>query len=224
MFLNLALAIVVAIVTPTAGPTAAPSPGERELPTIITVISSPYCNSLADHFNGALLPMLANDRVLESTSTQLDKVNAMSDSLNYVQLFLEARDNLGREQETLNRSLAGIQRNIVALREGAKLTTDPQATAEITQASWQLQTAYDHQRQLSIDLYNMYQDMLNYPIQRYNPGLGGFNKENATEPEAMRNIKSYLKFDSQRETIDKSEDQAVDTAYGAAQTYCVPKK
>jgi hypothetical protein len=220
MFLNLALAVIVAAVTPTA----APSPGERELPTIITVIASPYCNSLADHFNGALLPMLANDRVLESTSVQLDKVNAMSDQLNYVQLFLEARDNIGREQDTLNRSLAGIQRNIVALRDGAKLATDAQATAEVTQASWQLQTAYDHQRQLSIDLYNLYQDMLNYPIQRYNPGLGGFNKENATEPEAMRNIKSYLKFDSQRATIDKSEDQAVDTAYGAAQTYCMPKK
>lgn len=221
MFLNLALAVIVAVATPTP----APSPGERQLPTIITVIASPYCNSLADHFNGALLPMLANDRVLESTNTQLDTLNGISDNqINYVQQFLEARDNLRREEETLNRSLAGIQRNIVALRDGAKLTTDPQATAEVTQASWQLQTAYDHQRQLSIDLYNLYEDMLNYPIQRYNPGLGGFNKENATEPEAMRNIKSYLKFDSQRTTIAQNEDQAVDTAYGAAQTYCMPKK
>src|SRR5271166_3990141 len=110
MFLNLGLAVIVAVATPTA----APSPGERQLPTIITVIASPYCNSLADHFNGALLPMLANDRVLESTSTQLDTINGLSDNqINYVQQFLEARDNIGREEETLNRSLAGIQRNIV---------------------------------------------------------------------------------------------------------------
>ncbi len=220
LFLNLLLSVVVAIVTPTA----APSPGQRELPTIITVIASPYCNSLADHFNGAMLPMLANDRVLESTSTQLDDLNVLFHQTNYVQQYLQVRDQIGREELTLNRSMSGIQRNIVALREGAKLSTDPQATAAITQASYQLQTAYDHQRQLSIDLYNLYQDMLNYPIQRVNPGLGGNNVQELYQPPAMRDVKGYLHFDKQITTIDKSEDQAVDTAYGAAQTYCIPKK
>jgi hypothetical protein len=220
MLLKLTLAAVVAIVTPTAGP----SPSQRDLPTIITVTSSPYCNSLAAHFNGAMLPMLANDRVLESTGTQLDDLTVLFHQTNYVQQYLEVRDNIQREELTLNRSLAGIQRDIVALREGAKLSTDPQATAEITQASYQLQTAYDHQRQLSIDLYNLYQDMLNYPIQRANPGLGGNNLRETYQPPAMRDVKGFLHFDSQLATIDKSEDQAVDTAYNAAQTYCAPKK
>lgn len=217
-FITVLLAVVVAVPSPSA------SPGERELPTIVTVISSPYCNSLAHNFNGAMMQMLANDRILAETSVQLDDINTLFSDTNYVQEYLHVRDNIFREEVALNKSMAVIAQHISALREGARLTTDPQATAQITQASWQLQTAYDHQRQLAIDLQNLYQSMLNYPIQRANPALGGFNEREMTEPADMRNVKIYLHFDNQISAIAKSEDQAVDTAYSAAQTYCVPKK
>jgi hypothetical protein len=217
------LAILLSVVLAVAVPTSSPPP-PRELPTIITVVSSPYCNSLADHFNGALLPMLANDRVLEETNVQLEDLNMVFHQLNYVQQFLHIRDSILREETTLNNSLATIQHHITQLREGAALTTDPKAQAEITQASWALSTAYDRQRQLSIDLQHLYQTMLNYPISRVNPALGGFDPREMAEPAAMRDVKSYLHFDNQRAVIGQSEDQAVDIAYNAAQTYCVPKK
>ena len=58
MFLKF-IAVTLAAVLP------APSASPHEPKTIITVISSPYCKSLAEHFNNALVPMLANDRTLD---------------------------------------------------------------------------------------------------------------------------------------------------------------
>jgi hypothetical protein len=221
LLLNLFTALL-AVVLPNPSPSA--SPGERELPTIVTVISSPYCNSLADHFNGALVPMLANDRVLEGTSVQLDTLNTLFHQTNYVQQYMHVQDQIERQETILNESLAGISRNIVTLRDGAALTTDAQAKAEVTKASWELQTAYDHQRQLAIDLMNLYLAMRNYKVNYANPPMGGFSEREMTESQAMRDSKNWLHFDSQRAVIAQSEDQAVDTAYLAAQTYCVPKK
>jgi hypothetical protein len=221
LMLNLLTALLVAVI-PSPSPSA--SPGERVLPTIVTVISSPYCNSLADHFNGAMLPMLANDRVLDGTSVQLDTLNTVFHQTNYVQQYLHVRDAIERQETTLNDSLAGISLNISQLQDGAALTTDPKAKAQVTQAVWDLQTAYAHQRQLAIDLMHLYQAMLNYNIARANPAMGGFSEREMTEAAAMRDSKSWLHFDNQRAVIDRSEDQAVDIAYTAAQTYCVPKK
>jgi hypothetical protein len=221
VLLNL-LTALVAVVVPNPSPSA--SPAERELPTIVTVISSPYCNSLADHFNGAMAPMLANDRVLEETSGQLDTLNTVFHQTNYVQQYMHVQDAIERQETTLNDSLAGISHNIALLHAGAALTTDAQAKAQVTNAVWDLQTAYDHQRQLAIDLMNLYLAMRNYHVNYANPAMGGFSEREMTQPQAMRDSKSWLHFDAQRGVIARSEDQAVDTAYLAAQTYCVPKK
>jgi hypothetical protein len=221
LLLNL-LTAVVAVVLPNPSPSA--SPAERVLPTIVTVISSPYCNSLADHFNGAMAPMLANDRVLEETSGQLDTLNTVFHQTNYAQQYMHVQDAIERQETILNDSLAGISRNIAMLHDGASLTTDAQAKAQVTNAVWDLQTAYDHQRQLAIDLMHLYQAMRNYNVNYANPAMGGFSEREMTQPQAMRDSKSWLHFDAQRSVIARSEDQAVDTAYLAAQTYCVPKK
>lgn len=218
--------LILAGLLAVAVPTSSPAPAERQLPTIITVISSPYCNSLADHFNGAMLPMLANDRVLESTSVQLDDLNSLFNhpEPDYVQSYVKVRTQIGREETILNDSMAGIAQQIVALRDGARLNSDPQATAQVTKASWDLQAAYDHQRQLAIDLENLHHSMMTYNIFRANPAMGGFSESEMMAPADMRDVKSYLRFDNQRATIGQNEDTAVDIAYSAAQTYCAPKK
>jgi hypothetical protein len=168
--------------------------------------------------------MLGNDRTLDATSVQLDNLNTLFNEPNYVQRFLHVRDNLLKEETALNESLEQIQAEINRLRDGSRLTTDPQAAAQIHEAAQDLQTAYDHQRQLAIDLQNMYQSMQRYPITRVNPALGGFDPQEMSEPPEMRDVKSYLKFNSQRGTIATNEDKAVDIAYTAAQANCVPKK
>ncbi len=82
----LALAIALAGAAPSPQPSASPS--ERpELKSIVTVISSPYCNALAEHFNAALKPMLANDRVFDAVGVQLDDMNDMFDHPDYANRF-----------------------------------------------------------------------------------------------------------------------------------------
>jgi hypothetical protein len=215
--------ILILLTSLLAVSTPAPAPTPRELKTIITVISSPYCNSLADHFNGAMKPMLANDRTLDGVSVQLDDVNTLFSQPDYVQRFLHVRDTLLKEETALNESMASIQSEINQLRSGAALTTDATAASQIRDTSQDLQTAYDHQRQLAIDLQSMYESMLNYPITRVHPALGGFDPYEMAQPPEKRNVKSYLRFDGQRDIIATNEDKAVDIAYTAATTNCVPK-
>jgi hypothetical protein len=210
---NLAAAILAAL------PSPSPAPGAPK--TIITVVSSPYCKSLAEHFNGALVPMLDNDRTLDATSVQLDDMNSMFDQANYVQQFLHIRDALGRQETKLNQSLAAIQREINMLRDGSVLSTDPQAQAEVHEAAQDLQTAYDKQRQLSIDLQNLYITLLRYNPNRLNPTLGGFDEQDMIAASNARDIKSYLHFDAQRDAISTNEDKAADSALATAQKYCV---
>ena len=208
---------MLAVALPTASPTPEP------IKTIVTVVSSPYCRSLAEHFDDALVPMLANDRTLDAAGVSLDSINTLFKQPDYVQRFVQTRENLGREETVLNTSLAAIQQQINELRGGSTLTTDPQAAAAVHQAAQELQTAYDKQRQLAIDLQGTYQAMLDYPITRVNPALGGFDPQEMSEPTAMQNVKTYLRFDGQRDVIARSEGKAVDVAYAAAQTYCTPK-
>jgi hypothetical protein len=223
MLITKLFAALLAVMLPVPSPSAsAASP--RQLRTIITVISTPYCNSLANHFNAALVPMLGNDRTLDGASVQLDNLNALFNEPNYEQRFLAVRDRMGKQVTVLMESLDEIQREINQLRDGSRLTTDPQAAAQVHQAAQELQTAYDKQRQLSIDLQGMYQAMLRYPITRVHPALGGFSQSEMALPADAKNVKSYLKFDSQRATISSSEDKAVDIAYTAAQANCIPKK
>jgi hypothetical protein len=217
MFFLKLLTAILAVVAPT------PSPTPRALKTIITVVSSPYCNSLAQHFNGALVPMLANDRTLDQVSVQLDSINTLFNYPDYVERFLHARDKLGRQETELNQSLAAIQREINELRDGSKLTTDPQAAAQVREAAQDLQTAYDKQRQLSIDLQGMYEAMLTYPIARVQPALGGFDPQEMAMPADERNVKSYLRFDGQRDVIARNEDKATDVALAVAENTCTKK-
>jgi hypothetical protein len=218
MFILNLISAILAVIVP--GPSASPQVPK----TIITVVSSPYCNSLGDHFNGAMLPMLANDRVLDGVNVQLNDMNAMFNGPNYVQEFLQIRDTVGRQETILNRSLAGIQREINALREGAALSTDPKAVADIHSAAQSLQTAYDKQRQLAIDLQNLYESLLQINPSRLHHTLGGFDEQDMVAPADARDIKSYLRFNGQRDVIATNEDKAADVALDAAETYCTPKK
>jgi len=218
MFFAQVMAVLLAAALPT------PSPAPHEPKTIITVTSSPYCRSLAQHFNNALVPMLANDRTLDGVSVQLDDMNNMFEGPNYVQQFLNIRDTIGKQETVLNRSLAEIQLEINQLREGARLSTDPQAQSEMHDAAQDLQAAYDKQRQLAIDLQNLYITLLRYNPNRLHPTLGGFDEQDMIAPKESRDIKSYLRFDGQRDVIAINEGKATDIALTAADNYCSGKQ
>ena len=70
----------------------------------------------------------------------------------------------------------------------------------------------------------MYEAMLDYPITRVHPALGGFDPQEMRMPADERNMKSYLRFNGQRDMIAINEDKATDVALATAQTYCVVQK
>jgi hypothetical protein len=213
MFLSALLALVVAV-------SPAPSPTARTLKTIVTVISSPYCNALAEHFNSAIIPMVANDRVFDVVDVQLDDMNDMFKYPDYANRFLDLRTKIVKESGTLDASLKAINDQVFALHQSASLTNDPQAAKEMLDAAAALRDAYVHQFQLSTDLTGLAQSMMRYNVLRGPHPLGGWTPYENTLPSAEKDIKSYLQFGSQREKIDQGEDKAVDIAYTAATTHC----
>ncbi|MEO6834979.1 MAG: hypothetical protein ABI231_03615 [Candidatus Tumulicola sp.] len=221
MFASALLAAALALLP--AGPaTAAPaaSATPRALKTIVTVVASPYCNALAEHFNGALLPMLANDRVFDVVSVQLDDMNDMFNYPNYVNRFLDLRTKTVKESGTLIESLKPMQRQIDGLRQSATLSSDPAAAQQMRDAATQLQQAYNHQFQLSTDLTSLAQGMIDYDVERGPHPLGGWTPAQQAMPADEKNVKVYLHFDKQRVSIDDAENRAVDIAYAIAQTRC----
>ncbi len=204
----------------------APSPAPREPKTIITVISSPYCKSLAEHFNDALAPHAGQRPHSGSRQRSARRLQHDVQRTDYVQQFLHIRDALGRQETELTESLAAIQREINELRDGSRLTSDPQAVAQIHEAAQELQTAYDHQRQLSIDV----QELIPVDAAVRNPQQDSIRRSAASirkiwpRPPTRATSKVYLRFNEPaRPVISTHEDKAADVALNAAQTYCVPK-
>jgi hypothetical protein len=210
----LLLAAAIASPTPSAAPTAPP------LKTIVTVISSPYCNALAQHFNSAYVPMNANDRVFDGVNVQLEEMNDMFNYPDYANRFLDLRTKVVKESDTLVKSLRPMQQQIDALRDSASLSGDLAAAKEMRDAAAQLQQAYNHQFQLSTDLTSLAQAMMDYDITRGPHPLGGWTPALQAMPADEKNVKVYLHFDKQRASIDDAETHAVDIAYSIAQNRC----
>ena len=217
----LAALLVVALVAPaTASPSPAPAPTARPLKTIVTVVSSPYCNALASNFMGAFVPMHGNDVTFDSVSVQLDDMNEMFKYPDYANRFLDLRTKIVKESDALIKSLHPIRLQIDALRQAASLSSDPAAAQEMRDTAVQLEAAYQHQFQLSTDLTSLAQSMLQYDITAGVHPLGGWTPQEQAMPADEKNIKVYLHFDKQRTSINDAEGRAVDLAYDIAQTRC----
>ncbi|MGB8518992.1 MAG: hypothetical protein WCD38_02400 [Candidatus Tumulicola sp.] len=214
------LAVALALPVTAPSPSPAPSSSPRDLKTIVTVISSPYCNALAQHFNGALVPMLGNDRVFNSVSVQLDDMNAMFNYPDYANRFLDLRTKIVKESDSLVKSLYPIREQIDQLNQAASQSQDAAASKQLRDAASQLQDAYRHQFQLSTDLTSLAQSMLQYDVTAHPHPLNGWTLQEQAMPADEKNIKVYLHFDKQRTSIDSAEDKAVDIAYDIAQTRC----
>jgi hypothetical protein len=232
---SLVLVFALLMPVPSASPSVSPSPSagpgvsvtpdasaspRTPLKTIVTVKSSPYCSALEDHFNSALVPMIANDRVFTAVDTQLDDMNNMFKYPNYIDRFVVLRTKLLKETGVLENSLKPIQQQIDALRNSATLSTDPAEQKQMRDAASQLQDAYKHQFQLSTDLTGLAQAMMQYNIFRGSAPLGGWTPYDNTLPEDEKNIKSYLKYGKQLKSIDDAENGAVDIAYAIATDHC----
>lgn len=206
---------------PTPSPSA--SPAVSTLKTIATVRSTPFCNNIAEHFNAAVVPMLANDRDFDQIDVQLVNLNDVFHHADYQNRYAGTRVKLMKYVDTIQRSLPEIQHQINQLRNGEKLTTNPQEAKQLHQIAEKLQLAYNKQFQLDTDLTGVVQAMMSYQP----PADLDVAQEELAEqqmPKDMRDIKSYLRFDGQRDVIDQSENAAADSAIDLVTNHCSVQK
>jgi hypothetical protein len=221
-----ALALLLAFIPPpvvsTSPSTASPAPASSTSPlhTIATVKSSPYCTSLVTHFNGAMRPLIANDYSLDRVDDQLIDLKSVFNSPNYAQKYTTVRVQMIKLVGDIEKRLPGEQTEVNNLRDGEKLTKDPAEAAKMHKLAEKMQQAYNHQFQLANDLLSLAQGMMQYdPLAGDHP-LGGQDAETLAMPDDMKDMKSYLKFDGQRDVIRTAESDAGDIAYDIATSDC----
>ncbi|HET7815315.1 MAG TPA: hypothetical protein VFL13_13195 [Candidatus Baltobacteraceae bacterium] len=191
--------------------------------TIVTVKSTPFCNSLGQHYNAAAGPMLANDRDLDRINVQLMNFDDMFHHPDYQIRYSDTRVALMKYVSEIVKSLPAMQREINQLRTGESLTTDKAEAAQLHQVAEKMQLAYNKQHQLATDLSGVIQSMMDYRP----PADLDISQEELAEagmPQEMRSVKSYLRFDGQRDVLAQAEDAAANLAIDLASTHCLEQK
>ena len=203
-----------------ASPAPSPSPAPRgRLKTIATVRSSPFCNSIAAHFNAAVQPMLANDRELDAVDVQLVDLDDVFHHADYQIRYAGIRVTLMKQVGQIRGSLPFIQQQVNLLREGERLTADPKQARQLHLIAEKLQQAYNKQMQLATDLTGVVQTMMSYQP----PEDLDVSQEELAEqsmPKDMKDLKSYLRFDGQRDVIGQAENDAADSAIDLVSNHC----
>lgn len=203
-------------------PTPSASPVPSQLKTIVNVRTTPFCNAIAQHFNAAVEPMLANDREFDRIDPELVNLNDVFHHADYQTRYFTIRVRLMKYLNSIRSSLPQIQAQINQLRSGERLTEDKAAAKDLHQVAEKLQLAYNKQFQLQTDLTGVAQTMMSYQP----PNDLDVSQEELAEqsmPKDMKDIKSYLRFDGQRDVIDRSENAAADSAIALVQTHCAAK-
>ncbi len=167
--------------------------------------------------------MLSNDRSLDQVDTQLVDFNDVFKHGDYQIRYSNIRIKLMQQVGDIEKSLPLIQQQINALRQGETLTKDPQEATAIHQVAENLQLAYNKQMQLASDLTGVVHAMMDYEP-RGDADSYQNEMQDAQMPQQMRDIKSYLRFDGQRDVIDQSENAAADAAITLVQAHCTVNK
>lgn len=206
---------LLAAAIPSPGPSTSAAPK-----TIVTVKSSLYCNALARHFNAAFVPLLANDRTFDGVDQDLVDINALFSKPDFQMRFVDTRRKLMASVKSIEGSIDGIDGQINALAAAEATTNDPAAAQALRSSVDELRRAYVRQRSLLFDVQGVVQTMMDYDITNRDHPLGGNALSDLGLPADAKDLKSYLRFDGQRDVIAAAEEKAVDTALDAATAYC----
>ena len=214
---SIALGLTIAMAAPAA---PSPTPAPSQLKTITSVRATPFCTSIAQHFNAAVQPMLSNDRSLDQVDTQLIDLNDVFNHFDYQIRYADTRAKLVKYVGDIDKNLPFIQEQINQLRQGEKLTTSADDSKTIHQIAEKLQLAYNKQHQLATDLQGVIQAMMDYQPQGDPTDIRN-QMATLNMPKEMRDIKSYLKFDGQRDVLNQAENAAADSTIDLVTKTCV---
>lgn len=209
-----------------AAPVPSPTPSMQpasQLKTIVNVRTTPFCNAIAQHFNAAVEPMLANDRDFDQVDVQLVDLNDVFHHPDYQIRYAGIRVQLLKYVDRIRASLPQIQQQINQLRDGEKLTKDPQEGKQLHLIAEKLQQAYNKQFQLATDLTGVVQTMMSYEPPA-DLDIAQSELAEQSEPNDMKDLKNYLRFNGQRDVIDQSENAAADSAIDLVQNHCSVQK
>jgi hypothetical protein len=167
--------------------------------------------------------MLGNDASLTQVDTQLVDLNDVFNHPDYQIRYGNIRIKLIKYVSDIQKALPLIQQQINQLRQGETLTKDAQDAHDIHQVAEKLQLAYNKQMQLATDLTGVIHAMMDYQPQG---DADSFQNQLAAQqmPKDMRDIKSYLRFDGQRDVIDRAENAAADSAITLVERRCAVNK
>ena len=163
--------------------------------------------------------MMANDRTLDLVEVQLDDLNDVFNKPDYAIRYAGERAKMIDYVGKLQKNLPYIQQQINLLRNGETLTKDADESHAMHMLAEKLQLAYNKQYQLATDLTGVTQAMMQF---RPGPDADSVQNQLATSwmPADMRDIKSYLRFNGQRDVIADAEDKSADMALDIAGKYC----
>lgn len=167
--------------------------------------------------------MLANDRSFDQVDTQLVDLNDVFQHGDYQIRYSDVRIKLIKYVGEIQKSLPFMQQQIDQLRQGEGLAKDPADARSIHQIAEKLQLAYNKQLQLATDLTGVIHAMMDYQPQG-DPSTFQNQMSTLELPQEMRDIKSYLRFDGQRDVIDQAENAAADSAITLVENRCAVNK
>ena len=150
----------------------------------------------------------------------MEKINTLFDTLDYVSRFTSERLRMENYVGSLLDSLPEMQTQINQLRAAQALTADPARSAEMHLLAQELQRAYDKQQQLSIDLLGVVHAMMDYDIMSVKRQTPMERLEALSAPSDARDVKSYLRFNGQRDRLADAESRAAVIALDIQENVC----
>lgn len=222
-FIATALTALLFAATPAPKLSPRPSPSPLPTPKLRTILienATPLCSALGRHFDGIVQPMLVNNGTLDAVDVQFGSLIKAFKSPDFAQQYYQMRTKLIDEVGRLNKSLPHMQDQINRLRNSERLASKPEDAKRFHDLAEQLQEAYDKQMQLSVDLHGVVQGMMQYDPLDYDHPINGFTFSDAAKPADMKDIRSYLRFNGQRDVMRRAENKALDIALDIVATVC----
>jgi hypothetical protein len=194
-------------------PSAAPKELLKEIGHVKAV--TPFCKAFVTHFNNSAQLMTSNDEQISYIDFTFGNIDKRFTELGGELRFYEDRVRLMAWVKTVQQHIPVLQDEINQLRRSAALTIDPGTAKAAREVATQLQTSLDKQKQIANDALGVIHAMIDVTDGKTKPDLGSrWDHEvyDATTPQAMRDVRSYLKMDKQLGRIGDAESAAMNGA------------
>jgi hypothetical protein len=215
-------------------PTATPKEPLREIGRVRAITS--FCKAFITHFNNSAKLMIANDAEISYVDFTLGNLEKhFKQQVGGDLVLSDDRVKLMAYVKALQQQLPQLQEQINQLRRTAALTKDPEEAKQAREVATQLQKSYDRQHQIELDTLSVIHVMMEMAASK-GEGPSSFTQMLAastptfatpvapmvgapsdisyvdTGPAERRDIRSYLRMQTQRDRIGDAESAATTKA------------